>query len=95
LSFEVVNYFVFEVGNQFMKIITSKAPIPNGFGEGQGIFAFLRSFSASALPFGHQVRAVGKDRKHRKPLNEVAYRVGSGSLLNETYDPQRPTLRES
>jgi hypothetical protein len=74
LSFEVVNYFIFEVGNQFMKIITSKAPIPKGFGEGQGIFAFLRSFSASALPFGHQVRAVGKDRKHRKPLNEVAHR---------------------
>jgi nitroreductase len=26
------------------------------------------------VPFGYPVRAVGKGRKHRKPLNEVAYR---------------------
>jgi hypothetical protein len=28
----------------------------------------------NVVQFGYQVRAVGKGRKHRKPLNEVAYR---------------------
>jgi hypothetical protein len=61
-----------------MKIITSKVTIPKGFGEGQGIFAFFTLVFRKHTPFDHQIRAVGKDRKHREPLNEVAYRGGFG-----------------
>jgi hypothetical protein len=33
------------------------------------------------VPFGYPVRAVGKGRKQRKPLNEVAYRGRFGQPL--------------
>ena len=66
-----------------------------GLGICQQYLAHRRLTFNRIVPFSYQVRAAGKDRKHRKPLNEWPIVDGSSSLLNETYDLQRPTLSES